>query len=705
MSDRASSAVCTGGLTSPVRLIRSFPIAGIESLWQRTRGDPRTVVALLDGPVDLDHPCFAQADVRVVRSAVAERCKGAHSAACQHGTGVASIIAAQHANAGSIRGLAPRCRLVVVPIFEDSSRPGVIAPCSQSMLAAAIHRAIDSGARIINVSAGQPAREPVANPVLAAAVDRCIRENILLIAAAGNDGCDCLHVPAAIPAVLTVGSLDTNGRPADFSNFGRAYRAKGVLAPGINVPAAAVGGGVELRTGTSFSAAIVSGVAALLMSLQPEGCDVRHLRDAILRGADPCQSDRPGACDRHLVGRLNVERSTAIFLKGVHPMSTGSGEEKVVFSGQSEVDDTLGVRASCACQNGTAGAKPSCGCPGAGTGNQSNPADEDDEDGNSNPANVAPNVAASRLGARPASVASRLAPSARAVRPQTVLAAAASERRIRPSQADAASAPGQLVYALGSLWYDFGTQARYDSIDYEMPDNEHPSNPKQLLNYLKKNPYDCEAVTWLLQLDVTPIYALRPTGPYAAQTYSRIIEFLEEQLADKVERVSVPGRLAGSVMLMSGQQVPVVEPELRGMYNWTTTALVEASLKATKVAGEKGGDARRREAVRSFLERVYFELRNMGLSAEERAINFAATNAFNVERAFERAAQEQFELDDIEVDRSPICRQDSDCWDIKLIFFNPANTLGEARTVSRFTVDVSDVVPVLVGPMREWKMR
>ena len=47
----------------------------------------------------------------------------------------------------------------------------------------------------------------------------------------------------------------------------------------------------------------------------------------------------------------------------------------------------------------------------------------------------------------------------------------------------------------------------------------------------------------------------------------------------------------------------------------------------------------------------------------------------------------------------------SDCWDIKLIFFNPEDQLKVARRVYRYTVDVSDVVPVLVGRVREWSIR
>jgi PatG C-terminal len=58
-------------------------------------------------------------------------------------------------------------------------------------------------------------------------------------------------------------------------------------------------------------------------------------------------------------------------------------------------------------------------------------------------------------------------------------------------------------------------------------------------------------------------------------------------------------------------------------------------------------------------------------------------------------------LDRINVDRSPFCRMDSDCWDVQLTFFDPENN-RRARRVYRFTIDVSDAMPVTVGDVRSW---
>ncbi len=62
------------------------------------------------------------------------------------------------------------------------------------------------------------------------------------------------------------------------------------------------------------------------------------------------------------------------------------------------------------------------------------------------------------------------------------------------------------------------------------------------------------------------------------------------------------------------------------------------------------------------------------------------------------------ELDSVEVHRSPFCRMDSDCWDVILAFFDADNIL-RARKMYRFTIDVSDTVPVTMGEVRSWSAR
>ncbi len=208
-------------------------------------------------------------------------------------------------------GLAPLCRGLVVPIFGDAStRPDepFRPACSQLELARAILTALERGATIINISAGQFGAAATAEPILADAVARAIRRGALVVAAAGNDGCDCTHVPAALPGVLAVGALDPAGRPLAASNWGAASRASGLVAPGAGFLAARAGGGSLTVAGTSFAAAVASGSAALLASLllmtgQP--VDGARLRRLLLDSAVRCHDDVT-ICQRHLAGRLDL---------------------------------------------------------------------------------------------------------------------------------------------------------------------------------------------------------------------------------------------------------------------------------------------------------------------------------------------------------------------------------------------------------------
>lgn len=269
---------------------------------------------------------------------------------------------------------------------------------------------------------------------------------------------------------------------------------------------------------------------------------------------------------------------------------------------------------------------------------------------------------------------------------------------------------GGLVFALGQMGYDLVSEARRDSIRQHMAGaNRNPHDPAAMLEYLNTNPWESASITWTINFDQTPLYAIAPAGPFAARSYELLRVFLDEQTVGKVEQVSIPGRIGGRTRLMNGHVVPLVHPEPRGMYSWTTEALVEAVAGAAPAASEPTDQnptyARKALVLRGFLQKVYHELRNPGLSAQDRAINYAATNAFQLERISESMLSEAMDLDSIEVERSAICRPESDCWDVKINFFYPERQVPSLRKVFRLTVDVSDVVPVAVGPTRSWYAR
>jgi cyanobactin maturation PatA/PatG family protease len=279
-------------------------IADLKELWAETLGDRQISIAVLDSPVDQSHPSLATADLThldTLASGMDDK-----GSASQHGTHIASVIFGQHN--GPVKGITPRCRGLIVPIFQDGS-DGSIAPCSQLDLARAITQAVQEGAHIINISGGELTPSGTAHPILADAVQACAANNILIVAAAGNDGCECLHVPGALPSVLAVGAMDLHGFPLETNNWGENYQAQGILAPGENILGASLDGGTVTNSGTSFATPIVSGVAALLLSLQlklGQEPNPQAIREFLLQSAYACDPQAITDCRPFMVGRLNV---------------------------------------------------------------------------------------------------------------------------------------------------------------------------------------------------------------------------------------------------------------------------------------------------------------------------------------------------------------------------------------------------------------
>ena len=110
-----------------------------------------------------------------------------------------------------------------------------------------------------------------------------------------------------------------------------------------------------------------------------------------------------------------------------------------------------------------------------------------------------------------------------------------------------------------------------------------------------------------------------------------------------------------------------------------------------------------REGLTAFLNRVYHDLRNVGQTSRDRALNFAVTNIFQATATFVEAIASERQLQTIEVEKSPYCRLNSDCWDLLLTFYDPENG-RRSRQVFRFTIDVADSLPVTVGQIKRWSI-
>lgn len=647
-------------------------LAGLEQLWDITLGDPKICVAVLDGNVDFTHPSFSGAKLKRLDTMVSG--VSGFGAASAHGTHIASVIFGQHE--GPVRGVAPKCGGLIVPIFSDGPNDSIV-PCSQLDLARAIQHSVEEGAQIINISGGEFSTSGTAHPILSDAIRQATESGVLIIAATGNEGCECLHVPSALPLVLPVGAMNWEGVPLDFSNWGKSYQKRGILAPGENIQGAAISGGVTKETGTSYAVPIVSGIAALLLSLQLKNenkIDTKAIHACLTDSAIDCHTWPALDCQKLLRGRVSIARS----VNCLNSQLTNGEGKSVTNSEDKNLSDTKSNNEVFLEGIQTSKLKPDVKEEDVFSAIKTNlnSVENGSETSMQPQGNLKGVGACGGCGGSPCSCGTKV--------------------QLQPA------------YVMGQLGIDFGSNARLNSFAQSMTGNPHDT--MQVLERCKKCPSDSESIHWILSLDSTPIYAIQPQGAFASAVYQRLGEFLKEQLYEGVERVSIPGIVGGGTAnLISGQKVPVLTPDLRGMNNWTTNALIEAvcgkpSQKSTKESGD-GKYEQKVEGVRNFLERVYHELRNLGITPQHRAINYTATNALNVAGIFEEILKDNMQLDMIDVEQSPICNPGSDCWDVKLTFFDPKRQLERARKVHRFTVDVSDVCPVMVGAVRSWSVR
>ena len=180
-----------------------------------------------------------------------------------HGTAVAGIIAAAANNAQGIYGVAPQTNLLALKACEPEVAGGLRARCWSSSLAKALDAAIQQGVAVINMSLAGPPDELVAR-----FVRQAVEKNILVVAGAGNGGPQARPAyPAAMPEVLAVTAVDRLGRAYRQANQG-AY--VDIAAPGVDIITTAIEPDqYPQSSGTSWAAAHVSGLAALLLDLAP----------------------------------------------------------------------------------------------------------------------------------------------------------------------------------------------------------------------------------------------------------------------------------------------------------------------------------------------------------------------------------------------------------------------------------------------------
>ena len=287
--------------------------AGAPDAWASGATGDDVTIAVIDSGISGHEDFQGRVRARFDVSSVSNRVTDENG----HGTYVAGIIGGR---GKSYTGMAPEARLVSLRV---SGREGTALA---SDVVAALQWVVDHrderNIRVVNISLTSTIPDSYKQDPLDAAVEQAWLHGVVVVVAAGNFGTDAYsvdHAPANDPFVITVGASDDRGTKdraddslASWSSRGvtvDGYAKPDLVAPGVGVTSTLAKGSVfarEHRTsvvdkhyitldGTSASAAVVSGAAALLLSDEPGLTPDQVKFRLVTSGASVVGSDAPGA--------------------------------------------------------------------------------------------------------------------------------------------------------------------------------------------------------------------------------------------------------------------------------------------------------------------------------------------------------------------------------------------------------------------------
>jgi subtilisin family serine protease len=264
---------------TPLDLVR------LRDLMKRGPGCPDITVALIDGPLVLDHPDLAGSTIREIPGKLNGTCARVDSVACTHGTFVAGVLSARRSSVAP--AICPGCTLLLRPIFAETTKGnGQMPSATAEELAEALVDCVDAGARVINLSSALVRPSPKGESKLEAALNYAAQHGTITVAAAGNQGTVGSSAITRHPWVIPVAACDTQGKPLSESNHGSSIARRGLSAPGENVTSLGTNGKPQTFGGTSAAAPFVTGTIALLWSEFP-GASAAQIKLAVALAAEP----------------------------------------------------------------------------------------------------------------------------------------------------------------------------------------------------------------------------------------------------------------------------------------------------------------------------------------------------------------------------------------------------------------------------------
>ena len=260
-----------------------------EVLFELTHGTSDVRVAVIDSAIELSHPDLAGALVAPLdvyqgdddpSPEPGDYCIDAPEALCDdHGTAVTGVIAARANNNIGVVGFCAQCTVIPIRLIGE-----YIAPLSADI--EAFEHAIAQDAWVINNSWGYAEAIPVSD-TLREVIDRANSEprngkGAVVVFAAGNDNREIEEFElGALPNILSVSATDQFGNPTPYTNTGASID---LSAPSATVSTSVNGDYTSSFGGTSAAAPVVSGIAALVLSANPE-LTSQEVRDLLTQTA------------------------------------------------------------------------------------------------------------------------------------------------------------------------------------------------------------------------------------------------------------------------------------------------------------------------------------------------------------------------------------------------------------------------------------
>lgn len=240
-----------------VNLQHGFATMSVSAAHRHSLGEG-VRVAIVDSEADIRHE-----DLRGRLHRIERLSADGKTADTDHGTAIASVIAANANNAKGIVGIAPEARIDLFAACwaEEDSESAV---CDSFSLAKALDMAIADAPDVVNLSLTGPY-----DPLLARLLIRLYQAGVILVSAVAPDLNKGNEFPASLEAVIGVSSsADRSLR--DTTGDGFAASTPALFAPGNQILVAVPDDQYDFRSGSSLAAAHVSGIVALLLAAAPE---------------------------------------------------------------------------------------------------------------------------------------------------------------------------------------------------------------------------------------------------------------------------------------------------------------------------------------------------------------------------------------------------------------------------------------------------